>query len=170
MTHRFQGFEIDEATRELRAAGRVLTLQPRVFDLLVCLAKNRDRVVPKEELLEAVWPGVIVADGSLQRAISLARSALTEAGAPEAIRTYSRRGYRFCVDGSFPPETGDRGVVSGLTPLESARLAYAGSDWDGVIDAMGQVSDLDDATPQDWQAWVHAVQCSGRPKETVLPL
>src|SRR5262245_42800513 len=83
MVHRFQTFEIDEDARELRAGGRVLPLQPRVFDLLLYLAKNRERVVSKDELLDTIWPGVTVADGSLQRAVSLARAALAEAGASD---------------------------------------------------------------------------------------
>lgn len=83
MIHRFPTFEIDESQRELRSGARVLRLQPRVFDLQVYLSRHRDRVVPKEELLDSVWPGVIVADGSLQRAISLVRSALASAGAPD---------------------------------------------------------------------------------------
>src|SRR5260370_5425291 len=75
MVHRFPSFEIDEPARELRAGSRVLPLQPRVFDLLVYLAKNRGRVVPKDELLDTLWADVTVADGSLQRAVSLARAA-----------------------------------------------------------------------------------------------
>ncbi len=97
MIHDFPTFEIDEAQRELRAGGRVLRLQPRVFNLLVYLVRNRERVVSKDELLDSVWPGVIVADGSLQRAISLARGALDTAGAPGVIRTFARHGYRFCA-------------------------------------------------------------------------
>ena len=88
MIHRFPGFEIDEATREVRVGDRTLTLQPKVFDLLAYLGRHRERVVPKDELLEAVWPGVLVTDGSLQRAVSLARAALAEAGSPDAIRTH----------------------------------------------------------------------------------
>jgi len=54
MIHSFGSYEIDEKTREVRAGGRVLSLQPRVFDLLQYLARNRDRVVPKDELLDSV--------------------------------------------------------------------------------------------------------------------
>src|SRR5690606_966791 len=98
MVHRFQTFEIDEPRRELRAGSEVISLQPRGFDLLVYLVRNRDRVVPKDELLDAVWSDVIVADGSLQRAVSLLRSTLEKLGAVDAIRTYPRRGYRFCAN------------------------------------------------------------------------
>ena len=97
MLHTFPAFEIDENQREFRARGRVVRLQPKVFDLLSYLATHRNRVVPKDELLRAVWPGVIVSDGSLQRAISLARSALEDAGVENAIRTFPRQGYRMVV-------------------------------------------------------------------------
>lgn len=92
MVHRFSNFEIDEPRREVRSGGEVLVLQPRVFDLLLYLVKNRDRVVPKEELLDKVWSDVVVADGSLQRAVSLLRATLEKAGAGNAVRTHARRG------------------------------------------------------------------------------
>ena len=91
---RFGDFELDHGAGELRLRGREVALQPRVFGLLSFLVKNRDRVVDKEELLSAVWPGMIVTDASLQRAISLARSALREGGFDEAIRTPSGAGSR----------------------------------------------------------------------------
>ncbi len=106
MIHHFPTFEIDEAQRELRAGGRVLCLQPRIFDLLVYLVRNCDRVVPKDELLDSVWPDVIVTDSSLQRAISLARGALAAAGAPDVIRTFARHGYRFCAPSGAGDEDG----------------------------------------------------------------
>ncbi len=100
MVHRFPNFEIDEPRRELRSRAGAVALQPRVFDVLVYLAKHRDRVVGKEEILDAVWSDVVVADGSLQRAVSLLRGALEKLGARGAIRTYARRGYRLCVAGN----------------------------------------------------------------------
>src|ERR1700755_700711 len=95
MLHRFEELEIDEQARELRAAGRVATPQPRVFDVIAYLARHRHRVVPKGELLDKLWPGVTVTDASLQRAVSVARSTCAGLGAVDAIRTFSRCGYRF---------------------------------------------------------------------------
>ena len=68
---RFGDFELDGSAGELRLRGRALALQPRVFSLLAFLVDNRERVVSKDELLSAIWPGVIVTEASLQRAISL---------------------------------------------------------------------------------------------------
>jgi len=75
-TFRFGPCELDPARRSLTAHGRELKLQPRVFDLLCYLVRHRDRVVTKDELLEALWPRAIVVDNALQRLVSLARNTL----------------------------------------------------------------------------------------------
>ena len=81
---RFGDFELDQGAAQLRLRGRELPLQPRIFDLLVYLVRNRERVVDKDELLAAVWPGMVVTDASLQRAVSLACR-------PRGIRALSDR-------------------------------------------------------------------------------
>ena len=58
-TYRFGPCVLDEARRSLTAHGREVRLQPRVFDLLCYLVRHRDRVVSKEELLDALWPGIV---------------------------------------------------------------------------------------------------------------
>ena len=94
MTIVFDEFELDPARRELRVDGETRALQPQVFDLLVYLVENHERVVPKQELLETLWPDTVVTESSIQRGVSLARSALGERG-PELIQTFPRQGYRF---------------------------------------------------------------------------
>ncbi|MBE2216470.1 MAG: winged helix-turn-helix domain-containing protein, partial [Opitutaceae bacterium] len=176
MVHRFASFEIDEDTRELRAGGRVLALQPRVFDLLVYLARNTTRVVPKDELLDAVWPGVLVTDGSLQRAVSLARAALDAAGAADAIRTHARQGYRLCAPCPAPAPAPPTDAASAGAPrpgheaLARAHAAYARGDWDEAIEALRQIDDVEGLTASALQLWAHAAQCAGRPHEAAEPL
>jgi len=97
MTFVFGQFELDPARRELRVEGTAKSLQPQVFDLLLYLVENHERVVPKRELLEVLWPETVVTESSLQRAVSLARSALGERG-PALIQTFPRQGYRFVGD------------------------------------------------------------------------
>jgi hypothetical protein len=63
--HRFAAFELDGNGPALRLDGREIPLQPRVFDLLLYLVEDRDRVVSKEELLDTLWPGVVVTESSL---------------------------------------------------------------------------------------------------------
>lgn len=94
MTFVFGEFELDPARRELRMHGKAQPLQPQVFELLLYLVENHARVVPKRELLDALWPDTIVTESSIQRAVSLARSALGDRG-PELIQTFPRQGYRF---------------------------------------------------------------------------
>ena len=94
MTIVFDEFELDPARRELRVGGKVHPLQPQVFDLLLYLVENHERVVPKHELLETLWPDTIVTESSIQRGVSSARSALGERG-PALIQTFPRQGYRF---------------------------------------------------------------------------
>jgi DNA-binding winged helix-turn-helix (wHTH) protein/ATP/maltotriose-dependent transcriptional regulator MalT len=96
MPSRFGRFELDERARALRLDGAERPLQPLVFDLLVYLVEQRERVVPKEELLSKLWDGATVTDGSLQRAISLLRGVLRDGGMEHAVQTFARRGYRFC--------------------------------------------------------------------------
>lgn len=94
MRCRFGSFELDLSRRELRAGEVPRPLQPLAFDLLGYLVRHRHRVVPKQELLRALWPDAIVTDASLQRAVSLARHALWPAGG-RLLRTHARHGYRF---------------------------------------------------------------------------
>jgi DNA-binding winged helix-turn-helix (wHTH) protein len=69
MQFSFGRFEVDERARSLRLDGEEVQLQPLVFDLLVYLARHRERVIPKDELLVELWAGAVVTDGSLQRAV-----------------------------------------------------------------------------------------------------
>lgn len=92
----FDRFELDLGARELRRDGVPVALEPKVFDLLVCLISKRERVVSKEELNEAVWHGRIVSDAALDTCIKAARRAIGDDGkAQQKIRTLPRRGFRF---------------------------------------------------------------------------
>lgn len=154
--------EIDEDRRELRSGAQAVAPQPKVFELLVYLARHRERVVPKAELLDAIWPGVVVTEASLQRAISLARSTLAELGASEAITTHARHGYRF--QAGAPP------AAVGAGPqrvLERAREAYERGEWQAAIDLLRSVDDLEGLGADDLRRWAHAAQCAGRPSEAL---
>jgi DNA-binding winged helix-turn-helix (wHTH) protein len=96
MLFAFGDHELDEDRFELRCAGEAVRVQPKVLELLLHLVRHAERVVAKDELLEAVWPGVIVTDSSLARAVSLARRAIGDPGdGLGSIATVARRGYRF---------------------------------------------------------------------------
>jgi DNA-binding winged helix-turn-helix (wHTH) protein len=161
--------EIDAQRRELRAGPRVLSPQPKVFELLRFLFDNRQRVVPKRELLGAVWPDAVVTDASLQRAISLARAALAELGVPtEAIRTHARQGYRFCQDEAPAERPPLQEPAPGV--LQRARAAYERGEWSEAITLLGSVDDVEGLGADDLQRWAHAAQCLGRPREALPAL
>ena len=99
MNFRFANFEIDLARQELRRAGAIVHVEPQVFDLLVHLIRNRDRIVSKDELFEAIWQGRIVSEATLSSRISAARRALGDSGNDQTfIRTLHKRGFRFVGD------------------------------------------------------------------------
>jgi DNA-binding response OmpR family regulator len=96
---RFDRFEVRLAERRLLVDGQPAALGSRAFDLLAALVARRDRVVSKEELIEVVWPGLIVEDNNLQVQISALRKVL---GVP-SIATVPGRGYQFTVAEAMAP-------------------------------------------------------------------
>lgn len=94
MIFRFGAHELDLLRRELREGGRVVAIQPQVFELLAYLVERHERAVSKDELLDAIWNDLDALEGSLQRTVSQARAALGDAG-HELIRTLPKHGYRF---------------------------------------------------------------------------
>jgi DNA-binding winged helix-turn-helix (wHTH) protein len=94
MRVRFADLELDEDRRELRREGEPLAVEPRVFDLVAYLVRHRDRTVPKDELLERLWPDRQVQEGALAVCVHRARRLVEENGS-RAILTEARRGYRF---------------------------------------------------------------------------
>lgn len=91
--YRFGEFTLDPLSRQLLMGNAELLLSARCFDALFMLIQHRGRVVSKSDLLNTLWPGVIVEENSVARLISDLRKALGAAGAH--IVTVARRGYRF---------------------------------------------------------------------------
>jgi DNA-binding winged helix-turn-helix (wHTH) protein len=161
-TYRFGPCELDEARRALTAHGREIKLQPRVFDLLCYLVRHRERVVSKDELLDALWPRMVVVDNALQRVVSLARSALDEAGVPDAVRTYPRHGYRFCFDGECAPDTTATSAAAHVDDsLAAARAAAERMDWVGACEAYAAANARTALNGEDVEQWGRAAICAG---------
>src|SRR5439155_17977430 len=90
---------VDVRRRELRRGAELIAFEPQVFDLLVYLLHNRDRVVSRDALLAAVWDGRIVSESTMTSRINAVRKAIGDNGrAQQLIRTVSRRGLRFVGD------------------------------------------------------------------------
>ncbi len=82
--------------RELRHGATVTAVEPQVFDLLVYLVQNRERVVSKDDLIASVWGGRIVSDSTIASRINAARKAVGDSGEDQRlIRTIARKGIRF---------------------------------------------------------------------------
>lgn len=119
-----------DAERVADAAGRSLPLRPQTFEVLRHLLANRGRLVTKDELMEAVWPGVAVTDDSLVQCIGEIRRALGREGRA-IIETVPRRGYRLAAP---PPEAGagaagrrwGRAAVAGVV---CALILFAAGAW-----------------------------------------
>lgn len=105
----FEDFEVDLATFELRKHGQAVPVQPLVFDLLVHLLRNRNRMVSYGELNQAVWENSLVSAAAARQAVSVLRKALDDDGRRQRIvRNVSKRGYRFVADVIAEEEMADR--------------------------------------------------------------
>ena len=92
----FDDCVLDVARRELRRGSELIAVEPQVFDLLVYLAQNPDRVVTKNELLQAVWDGRVVSESAINNRVNAARRAIGDSGeAQRLILTVPRKGFRF---------------------------------------------------------------------------
>jgi TolB-like protein/cytochrome c-type biogenesis protein CcmH/NrfG len=92
----FEDHALDVETRELSCAGERVALEPQVFDLLLYLLQNRDRVVSKDELFDQVWDGRIVSESTLTSRINAVRKAIKDNGSDQRLlRTVARKGFRF---------------------------------------------------------------------------
>jgi pimeloyl-ACP methyl ester carboxylesterase len=92
----FEEFELDRAAGRLLGRSGPVALTPKSLALLEYLAARSGRLITKQELLDAIWPGVYVADGALKVCVREIRRALDDdARAPRFVETAHRRGYRF---------------------------------------------------------------------------
>lgn len=96
MIYRFGDHTLDTESLRLTANGEEIAVEPQVFSLLLYLVEHRERVVSKDEIIEHVWDGRIVSDGTLTSRINSVRRAVRDDGKSQAvIKTFPRRGIRF---------------------------------------------------------------------------
>ena len=101
----FAGFTLDLRRGCLRARDRDIELRPKSFEALRYLVENAGRLVPKDELIRAIWPKVVVSDESLARCVSDIRVALGD-DRQNIIKTVPRRGYLFASAASVAANGG----------------------------------------------------------------
>lgn len=135
--HRFPGWELRPQERLLLVEGAAAALGARAFDVLLALVERRGRVVSKNELLDAAWPGLVVEENNVSVQISALRKLL----GPSVIATVASRGYRLAVvplDGAAPapapvrtaapapePRAADEALVGRAADLAAVRERLA---------------------------------------------
>jgi pimeloyl-ACP methyl ester carboxylesterase/DNA-binding winged helix-turn-helix (wHTH) protein len=136
----FGDYSLDVGRRELRRGQHLVDVEPQVFDLLVYLVRNRDRVVTRDDIFAAVWGGRIVSESTLSSRITAVRKAIGDSGEQQAlIRTAARKGIRFIgevserTEGPTKPIAAPAATATSLlrqevhfcTASDGVRIAYA---------------------------------------------
>src|SRR6516164_6111116 len=139
MTHvgvRFADCELSIERIELQRAGKIVDMEPQVFDVLAYLLRHRERVVPKTELLDQIWGNRFVSESALSSRIKSARRAVGDTGRDQrVIQTIYGRGYRFVADVNDQPPvartahdqavTADPAVEGTMTPAHRVLQAVS---------------------------------------------
>ena len=148
MQYRFAEFEIDLSQQELRRLGEFVHLEPQVFDLIVHLVRNHDRIVSKDELIDTIWNGRIISEAALSSRINGARRALGDNGNDQAlIRTLHKRGFRFVGDVQIVNAEADGGAVR-LVPDDNVASRVSPVS----VSVSAEVSRLDDIVSESVKA------------------
>jgi eukaryotic-like serine/threonine-protein kinase len=120
--YEFGRYRIDPDRRQLLCEMKPVPLQPKAFDILLVLVQNSEKVVLKDDLMKAVWPGTFVEESNLAQSVSVLRKTLGDpVGESRYIVTVPGRGYRFAervqvVDqGEIVTEEEDRLVIESRT-------------------------------------------------------
>ena len=147
--YEFGDIQVDLNQLRVRRAGVDVQLEPKSFDVLRCLLEHRDRLVSKDELLDAVWHDTFVTPNVLTRAVAQLRKALgDEAREARIIETVAKRGYRFIASvtviggdpsassGSSDPSAGSRSSDAPPGPGASRARSTDNSGDRSVVRAM----------------------------------
>ena len=126
LRHRFGRVEVRPVEREVVVDGAPVALGSRAFDLLLTLIDHRDRLITKNELLDLVWPGLVVEENNLAVQISSLRKAL---GA-HTIVTVPGRGYRFAAQLATPSPSAASAAPSAQRALPAPPISLWGRDGD----------------------------------------
>ena len=96
MRYLFEEYAFDTELRELYRGADAVSIAPQVFDLLDFLIRNRERVVSRVDIINAIWNGRAVSDAALTTRLNVARSVIGDSGEKQRlIKTLPRKGFRF---------------------------------------------------------------------------
>lgn len=147
---RLRTLEVTPAALEIRRGGDVVTMEPRVMQVLVALHRADGRVVSREELLELCWEGRIVGDDSLNRSVSQLRKALAEEDGV-SVDTIPRVGYRLLASAD-PRDASAAPVALPARPAISFRAKAAASVAVVAICGIAGALALRAGGTEDWSA------------------
>jgi DNA-binding winged helix-turn-helix (wHTH) protein len=122
--YEFGPYRLDVAERILSRDGKVVPLQPKVFDLLLVMVERHGRLLGKDELMKSVWPDTVVEEANLANNISILRKTLGENGR-QFIETAPKRGYRFVADVRESNAEGAERVIQELQTAGGDAIAEA---------------------------------------------
>jgi TolB-like protein len=142
----FEEYAFDTGRRELYRGADIVSVAPQVFDLLDYLIRNRERVVSKDELINAVWNGRIVSDAALTTRLNVARSAIGDSGEEQRlIKTLPRKGFRF-VGTVQEAQMAAIAVGSAPSPLSAPHLSIVVLPFANIGDDPDQAYFVDGVT------------------------
>ena len=148
----FADCEIDVAGFSLRRDGEVCELEPQVLELLLFLARNADRLLTKDDLIQHVWHGRIVSDTTITSRIKSARQAIGDDGTQQKlIRTVHGRGVRF-IAAVRTERRGTAAVASEVLARASEAAADISSKRNGPAIAVLPFANLGSDDDQDYFA------------------
>jgi DNA-binding winged helix-turn-helix (wHTH) protein len=159
-------WRVDAGTGELQRGTELERVEPKVAEVLVFLARRAGQVVSRDELLGAVWPGVVVGDDALTQAIIKLRKALgDDARRPAYIETLAKRGYRLIAPVAVVEEPG-RGATGAAAGAASA--AVGAEPAAGAVGAKA-TSDAGTAAASHTAAAPQAPETSSTPTAAAAP-
>ncbi len=134
--------QVRPAAREVEAKAGKQTLEPRVMQVLVALARRSPSVVSRDELIAKCWAGRVVGDDAIHRCIARLRRLAASYGG-FVVETVPKVGYRLIPDEAGPPSTvgveqsapqltpARLGIVAGAA-VGLAAIAFVGWTWRGA--------------------------------------
>jgi TolB-like protein/Tfp pilus assembly protein PilF len=128
--YRFGEYELDTSRFELRHCSLVKAIEPQVYELLLYLIRNRDRLVTRADLNQTIWNGRVVTDSTVNSRVKAARRAVGDDGTSQSlIRTFPRMGYRFIAEAT---EHRPVRLMAVDAPGDVARIVEASDNLDNL--------------------------------------